>query len=213
VTIGVGFICPDAIVLCSDRQLTGQGGYKYEERKIYFYSCPPDLNLIFSFAGDQDAARLMFDKVTAAMDEFSAERNMAERQARNALIAIYDDKHTKGLQTLIGFFYKGNEPFLIKTVERKVLLGVPAEYIGVGDSSVLRYICDILVTKLLSVQEACSVGSYIVRTANKYIDGCSGGPDITVLYADGKIAEDYAPEHMDQALEQQFRKMFFQVCK
>ena len=35
-TIALGFLCPDGMVLCSDRQITVDGGLKYEKRKFWY---------------------------------------------------------------------------------------------------------------------------------------------------------------------------------
>jgi hypothetical protein len=64
-----------------------------------------------------------------------------------------------------------------------------SEIIGVGDSSVLRYATDLLVHPLSTVAEAQVIGSYMVRLANRYIDGCGGGPDIAALLNDGKVLD------------------------
>ncbi|MFY9907853.1 MAG: hypothetical protein WAK62_22060, partial [Terriglobales bacterium] len=104
-----------------------------------------------------------------------------------ALEKIFKNKSSKGLQTLIGIRLRRNF-YLFKTTHHKVVEGF-TDWIGSGDSSALRYLCDFLLQTRLSVQEAHVIGSYIVSVANRYVDGCSGGPDATTIYSDGTIGE------------------------
>lgn len=196
VTIGIGFSCSDGIVLCADRQMTGAGGFKFEQSKISGGGRDHWM-ILFTYAGDPDAAKVMLRKtcrqITAEMRKAKSDfKTIQAEKARAALEKIFADKHTKGLQTLIGIRFDTSECYLFKTNERKVVEGF-TEYIGGGDSSALRYLCDFLFTgqvRDFTVDEASVIGSYIVSVANRYIDGCSGGPDVTsIRKSDGSVTD------------------------
>ncbi len=183
-TIGVGFLCSDGIVLCADRQITGQG-YKFQQAKIFSIQ-RQDYTFVFTYAGDPDAARMMFEKTRDAMRHVTIDRESAKDAIKRTLEKIFANKATKGLQTLIGMRTK-EEHFLIKTKEKKVVEGVAAEYIGAGDSSALRYLCDFLLDQQMSVSEALVLGSYIVSVAGRYVEYCGEDSNHATLYAQGGL--------------------------
>ncbi len=125
----------------------------------------------------------MFRKISNGIaDIATAKGRFSSDRAKTVLETIYKDRNSKGLQTLIGMAVRHDPPFLIKTNDHRVVDG-HAEYIGVGDSSALRYLCNFILdpTRPLTTHEAEVVGSYMVSVANRYIDGCSGGPDRVTL--------------------------------
>jgi hypothetical protein len=183
----VGFLCSDGVVLCSDRQLTGEGGYKFEECKIFSSQWGDNYSMVFSYAGDPDAARVMFGKTRDGLWEGIAKSRGAftNRKAMAILEKVFKGKHTKGLQVLIGLVGTEEKKLLVKTNEQKVFEG-RAEFIGYGDGSVLRYLYHILdLPVTVTMNEAHIVGSYVVSVANQYVDKCGGGPDHALLRENG----------------------------
>ncbi len=189
-TIGVGFLCPEGILLCADRQLTGDGGYKFEERKIFSHWCVDGPSFVFSYAGDPDAARSMFGKISDGLSSGISKSKAASPRSKalGVLEKIFRDRNAKGLQTLIGVRFKNSGLYLFKTSHHRVVDGI-REYIGVGDSSALRYLCGFLLKGRLSINEAEVLGAYVISVANRYVDGCGGGPDVATLHKDGQIGE------------------------
>ena len=187
VTIGVGFRCVDGIVLCSDRQHTLASGAKYEDNKL-FSSQRDDYSFIYSFAGDPDAANIMYRRVKEAMPEIVNSKAPFGEEAVEIIGKAFKNSHSKGLQTLIGMKIKHGDPFILKTWDSRVVEGL-YECIGFGDSSVLRYLTNSLLPSHLSVNQAIVLGNYLVSVGNRYVDQCSGGPDSMTLHADGNIQE------------------------
>ena len=191
VTIAVGFICQDGIAICADRQMTSEAGYKFEERKI-FYSSQPWWTVVFAYAGDPDAARIMFGKVSRELQpEMEKSRIVSKTErARHALERIFKSRDSKNVKSLIGIRYQSTGYCcMFRTSGSKVVFSERA-HIGAGDSSALRYLCDFLLQPVLtSVNEASVLGSYIVSVATRYVDGCGGGPDITTVDEKGYITE------------------------
>ena len=137
-TIGVGLVCSDGIVICADRQMTGEGGYKFEGSKIST-SQKNDYSLVYTYAGDPDAGQMMFEKSEEALRQeiwHGSEFDDMGSAAQRTIEKVFRDKHAKNLQTLFAISAHGQQ-FLIKTNETKVVRG-KAYCIGYGDSSVLR---------------------------------------------------------------------------
>src|SRR5271165_1553360 len=54
VTIGIGFLCSDGIVLCADNQITWPGSHKHHKSKIYHHDSSAEWKAVFTFAGNPD---------------------------------------------------------------------------------------------------------------------------------------------------------------
>lgn len=192
-TIGIGLLCSDGVVLCSDRQITNSNGSKYEEEKI-FCSQQSDWSMVFCYAGFPDSAKVMYHKVRDAapgiVDEANKRTRVAWDGAKAILAKTYKDPQAKNLWTLIGMRIAGHPPFLLKTAGSTVIQA-HTEYIGVGDSSAIRYASDFLIpeTRLLTTHQAECLGTYLIFVANRYVDGCSGGPDWGVVRTDGMVGK------------------------
>jgi hypothetical protein len=190
VTIGIGFHCHDGIVLCADRQFTSkEGRFKYQGGKLGS-SQGESLRLIFTYAGDPDQATVMFGKVRNHLESKIHEPSEESPRdvIRNALEEIYFDPQSEGLETLLGIRWKHFGPHLFRTVGTTVVSGL-SEYVGYGDSSVLRYLSEVLPLTHLTVNEATALGTYMVFVASRFIDQCGGEGDHVVLHRDGAVVE------------------------
>ncbi len=192
-TIALGFLCPDGIVICSDRQMTvSEAGLKYQKCKLGWLSGMFEAGVKFTlasaYAGDPEAVKIMRTEIRERLGKEIAKSNMVGFQApiaRKALEKIFNNKHAKHLQMLIGIRFDSGEMCLFKTSGNKVV-DATTEHIGSGDSSALRYLADILLPPFIqNVSQAHVLGSYLISVANEYVDGCSGGPDFYTLYANG----------------------------
>ncbi len=187
-TIGVGFRCSNGLVVCADREITGGGGFKYEESKITTLEME-NLSIVYTYAGDPDASKMMFDKAKEALwrELNGSEFDDLEGMSQQILERVFRDRQTKGLST-IWEILAFSQHFLIKTKETKVVKGFPAEQIGFGDSSVLRYVCDFLLPSgHLNASEARILGGYIVSVASRYVQFCGGDTDTAVLFSTGQL--------------------------
>ena len=188
-TIGIRFLCNDAVVLCSDRQITSPGAFKYEEGKI-FPSQTRLYSLIYSYAGVPEEAKVIFQRVQDSIPTIVKESTVISyiETSKAVLEKAYKSKHSKGLQTLLGLSIKGFPPFLLKTYGDTIVEGYQGETIGCGDTSMLKYLNDVLLPDdAPDVSEAHVLASYMVSVACRYVDGCSGGPDHKTIHRDGSI--------------------------
>jgi len=190
VTIGIGFQCPGAVVLCADRQITRGEGLKYEQDKILIARIPrAEILCGMVYAHRADVAPNLFKDVVA---ELPVALQLAKEDDVDAPVAIkemlkqtFRDKkpETKGMELLFGFAHMRNlfSPFLMYTYESNVL-EVERQYIGAGDSPVIRYVGELIKGFQLTVEEAPMLGVYLVSLANRFIPGCGGGPDVLVMF-------------------------------
>jgi len=188
VTVGIGFQCPGAVVLCADRQMTKEGGLKYEEPKVLIaHLNRVEIECGAVYAHHRDEAVSLFQEVVEAVPvtvQLGKEEELLLPQlAKEMLEEIFAKKKAKGMEMLIAFAHARNifSPFFMRAAGPVIVSGI-REYIGVGDSSVIRYMSELLGRFPLTVEEAPMAGLYMVSLANRFIDGCGGGPDVLIMF-------------------------------
>jgi len=178
------------VVICADREHTAPGYYKFSSGKISWSVTPNSAVLMTYAANDDDAAVMMFEKIS---NSDCPKRN---EDVQSWLEGIFNDPHTEGLEMLIALVAKTDStksPAFYRTQQKKVM-GTHGDYIGSANSSVLRYLDEILLPcrrKMheMSVADGAILGAYYVQVANRFCDGCSGGPDVAALMNSGAIQD------------------------
>lgn len=191
-TIGIGMLCTDGVLICADRQHTSpQAGFKFEAVKTSRH-ISRNCRLSFCYSGGQNDATAMLRIIYDTFDDIfenEPDANGPINRASRAFVKIFKDKTARYLEMLIGVCFPNSACGLIKTSGNRAVVGV-TEYIGCGDSSVLRYLADLLLPDSVpSTHEADFLSCYMCSIATRYIDGCGGGPDRVVLHRDGIITD------------------------
>lgn len=185
VTIALGFTCVDGVVLAADRQITKEGGLKYEQDKILFGGTiggNMTVDFALAYAGSPDLAKNLLDQIGFVVLDVCNETVFARSSFENAIRQVLTPKDTKGLETLIIFGGPNIRPFMFRTRETRIV-SAKMEFIGVGDSSVLRYLADLVLidSQPFNLLYGKSLAAYLVSVANRYIDGCGFGPDVAFI--------------------------------
>lgn len=203
-TIGIGFLARNGIVLCSDRQHTSASGFKFAKRKFFASAHISGATAILSYAGQREDAQVLFDKICDRfIDDRPIRKTGDRRDPHHAILEnlqkIFRSAHSKNLETLIGI-RKDWFPRLFRTSGNRVIMGT-TECIGCGDSSVIRYLSDLILGPTSTHVEAAILGSYLISAANRYVDGCSGGPDVIFL-----PDSNYGKTHFDREYDANFER-------
>ncbi len=220
-TIAVGFYTPDdGVILCADRQLTKEGGLKFERNKIRsrHSSDGQPYNLIFTYAGDPDAAALLFRSTWFACSAVSVRFNdkikeLIWLELEDGLQKVFQSKEAKLAECLIGVqFDVGCR--LFRTHKNRVILG-QRECIGVGDSSVIEYMSEIASQPPHTQDDAKRLAIYLVSLGNRFIDGCGGGANAALIAPNRPIqlmSKTDTAKYLDgfQAFERDMEKRFFE---
>lgn len=231
-SIAVGFRSGDWIVLCADRQMTDAGaGLKFEGSKIGWYEStngqrgkphipglPMPYRIALAYCGAPESAEAILESIPEVLYEPMEEATECDlvhepNYFREALLPVFKSKEAKGLQTLIAL-ETDYRCFLFRTKGEQVVIG-EREYIGGGDSSVLRYFAAIAERHpSLSCEEATRLGIYLVDLASRYVDGCGLGIDVAILEC-GKPAKLFSKAETEKyserfaQFERQMEKEFF----
>ena len=90
------------------------------------------------------------------------------------------------LSMLCGIVVRNQEFKLLKTQGRLVREVPRFDYVGLGDSSLIRYFSPFLTqTRGYTTAQALRLGAYLVMQAKRYIDGCGGDTEARVLLPNG----------------------------
>jgi 20S proteasome alpha/beta subunit len=188
VTIALGMKCMDGVLVAADRQITKEGGLKYQQDKILVGGTVVSsftMDFALAYAGSPDLAKGLLNKVGMATLKVCEGNVFTPSTVQSAIEDVLTIKETRDLETIIIFGGPNISPFMLRTRETRVVFGT-MEYIGAGDSSVLRYLAD-LIKFPLALERAKIVGAYLISVANRYIDGCGFGPDVAFIGMDGEV--------------------------
>jgi hypothetical protein len=205
-TIALGMVCSDGAIIAADRQMTKEGGLKFQEKKVFkckmFGSIP--MEYIFAYAGEPEAAKIIEYEIGRALVGGVCGGNiyMPDLVIRD-LQPVFDRKEAKKVESLIAIGAPKIQPLLLRTKGPRIVHGY-IECIGVGDSSVIRYFSDRL-TGQMSIEQGKPFIAYLVSLANKYIDGCGFGPDIAFFGSSGIVEE--VSEQEKSSYEGKFEKL------
>ena len=194
-TIAIGMRCVDGVVIAADRQITKEGGLKYQEDKILDGGTVvgnPTLNFALAYCGSPDLAKNLLERIGEVLLNGCGGIAFLPSAAEAGIRKILTPKETKGLETLIIIGGPKVLPFMLRTRETRIV-SAQMECIGVGDSSVIRYLVDLADIRTPISLERCRIlCAYMISVANRYIDGCGFGPDLAFI--DVRIGEVQRPE-------------------
>jgi hypothetical protein len=182
VTIALGIVCSDGAVLAADRQMTKDGGLKYQEKKyiIGHVKGSIPLDYIFVYCGTPEVAHIFEERIGMALLGGVCSGNVFMPSiVIDNLKSVFRDKESKYIETLIMVGSSDIQPFIIRTKGTRVVRS-RRDCIGVGDSSVIRFVSDLL-PRTLTVEMALPVCAYLVTLGNRYIEGCGFGPDVLFM--------------------------------
>ncbi|HLI30880.1 MAG TPA: hypothetical protein VKV79_07275 [Terriglobia bacterium] len=181
--IAIGIHCRDGIVIAADSQISVPGYYKFHESKIH-HTSGDGWALLFGYSG---APGLYLEAREAIMIRFSNSIHTPKALFECCRQSLLDEmalRYTPDLELdmLIGVSCSGFDTRLLafSGSEKSLHWEHGIRCIGVGDSSLTRYLSEALYDPVMTVDDASKIAVYIVAKAKSYIDHCGGD---TILYA------------------------------
>lgn len=199
VTIGIGFLCPNSVVICADTQMSN-GYMKFYETKIYPFALRTSkgehCGVAITFAGNPSLMKAFYDRFKNEVNapSFNASMATVEEKLKEVLEgmgnSLFDAQGNPDLYLLCGMVSEG-KPVLLKTQAQTVHhVRQRYDFVGSGDSSVLRYLARILQPEFVDNPEAAiRLGTYLVGQAKIYADGCGGDTDIMLISQHGALLD------------------------
>jgi len=189
-TIAVGFLCSDGIVMGADTQLTAGGSHKGYACKLLSHGSVA-WSAMTTYAGYPDLFDAFNGRFRDEMEAAEAKWTITASLVRDLVTTIlqaFAPTDSDNTNLLCGISFADGTQSLLKT--RGTLVSEAKDWanVGVADSSLIRYLLPLLAKDgVRSTQQAALIGAYLIRTAKAYIDGCGGETDIWILRPKGTI--------------------------
>jgi 20S proteasome alpha/beta subunit len=216
-TTTLGFFCDDGVVLCADRQQTSDGFHKFPEEKIFAIQ-DSDWSCLIGYCGSRDTAKAVHQKLGNLL---LANKNVTPANVHTGIeqvLATLDETTVSETVFLCGFAASGRGKSLLKTNRYSAHQVSKWDCVGSGDSSVVRFLGDILVNKYNNTSAIAAVlaGLYIIEKAKEYTDGTGGPIDIQILRGDGRFAPPWFKtkakfQKLTKAVEHDIGGIFFHL--
>lgn len=204
-TIGIGFRCRDGVVLAADQQVTWGSSHKAYERKLCnHYSHGWDA--AFTYAGSPVLWKSFNDKFGEAMKLLTEPpTTRIIREMIETILGLFDDLRDDPmrLNLLCAVTVPGEDHELFRTEGYVIHRATDYEYVGCGDSSLLRFLGPLITASPpvaradqtgRIVRQAVMMATYLVMKAKTHVDGCGGDTDVFVLRPDGSQTLWSSPE-------------------
>jgi 20S proteasome alpha/beta subunit len=186
VTIALGFKCLDGIVLGADQQITKEGGLKYTEGKLRWFTPdgePYGWAVGLAYAGNPDQMKLFVENAAREIKTLKPQPTVAaiRKAVEDVLRSMAEDNDEMNLELLLGISIQNEPDTLLVTKNKLVREAKEPQCLGVGDSSLLRYLAEMMCSLDMSTQYALQIAIYMIQHAKKFVDNCGGGTDLYVV--------------------------------
>lgn len=188
-TIIAGFQCTTGVVVCADRLIT-RGDSKYYEQKIKIL-LDDDLTLAVAGAGDLSLTREVFEKIVENLEEKTpgAVKESADKVLTDMGRLIPYEASPLGVEFIIAASSLKDKAHLFAFSGKGLYTVEDYVFGGVGDSSLVRFLCENLFLPPMTIAGAQLLGTYLVKKAKDYVSGCGGPTDIFGVYDNGKLEQ------------------------
>lgn len=177
VTIGIGLNCTEGLVFGSDSQITRPGLNKFYDTKL-FSDVKDSRTLVLVGADDLTLAKEVWDKLLEYPTESHPETtHIAFETILNEMGRLNNDLP---LQLLLGVA-TADSIGLYGFTRRGINRILNYEVLGMGDSSLVRYLADSLHDPFGTLRESVIAAGYILKKAEHHVDGISGPMNLVVL--------------------------------
>lgn len=191
-TIGAAFHCWNGLAILSDTQV-GDDEYKFYITKVQSLEVGSG-SFVCTYAGSPDRARTVIsrlEKELAVIPHVDSDAYV-EEAVRKVLSKFKWTRRGPNLSMLIGYslprFVTGGERRLLKTANDNVEIGGAQEFIGCGDSELLRFLQRTLRDlNFVDIRQASVWGIYILLCVKLYVQGCGGETDLTIIRGPGRV--------------------------
>lgn len=229
-TVAVGFMCTDGIVLAADREVSTPS-LKFEGPKAWYYRYPPDaaqptLKVGIVGAGDYSFIKFAAERIDGQLREWIQGHGQASMDEVNGLIqGVINDIHLNHLypvgqpyerptiDLLIGIRLHTGRIRLARTSLTAITKVQNYEAIGIGSD-----LANFLVTRLYSGRVTATTAAFwatqVLMHAKDYVPGCGGKSDVVVIFQAGNagfVKQDtiHKNEQFLTAFESAIQPVFF----
>ena len=194
-TIGIGLLCTDGLVLATDTKYT-QGDFKSHGPKLFPIINRPDLAVVIAGAGNVPFMRRAIDKLEVALSQLQNPSTEDVRMAtENVLLEFFNQRiyprpdwwHV-AFELILGVWTERDGFILLSSNEVNVGVPMPKHAtgpccIGFGQH-VSEYALGLTFQTALNVEHAKFVAAFAIKAAKDHVASCGGQ---TRIYAIRKM--------------------------
>jgi hypothetical protein len=187
VTIALGFCASDGIALCTDSEINKDGGLKYNDKKIHplLYD---DHAIAFAYSGSPEIMDLVLEGMKKKMTDAPVPLPWLagiRGHLESVLLEINKKHKEKYFEVLCAATHRthGTQLYCGKG---KLVREAGWECLGVGDTSVVRYLSALFQGYSLMANQCLLLGYYIVAQAKEFTP-LVGGPTQGLLISNGTL--------------------------
>lgn len=180
-TIVTGFRCSDGLIIAADQQISAMGAFKYNERKI-FEETQQWWSMTLAYSGLPSLAKEAWEKITkiARQLDSSVDNEKLQDVLDDVLTGMGRQYTEMELQLLIALTAGFEDSELLKFDGKGLHRADNFNFLGVGDSSLIRFLCHTLYSPAMDTQIGANLAIYLIHKAETHIDHC-GGPINTII--------------------------------
>ena len=193
-TIAIGILCSDGIVLSADSQETFNEYAKLQRAKVFELSLiHPDVKVVIAGSGDSnfyDALReRLEDGIDMAEPDLISIRNKIEEVIVGYCTRVWPlyaaQKDRPSAQMLIGI--RATDGFALLHTEGPITRqGNSPECIGFGADFSLYHLKKLFKNTMLCA-EVCPIAAYVLDLAKENVEFCGGASDVFVIPSSGDV--------------------------
>jgi hypothetical protein len=196
VTIGLGFRCIDGMVLCSDSQLT-KYDLKFPGTKIHII-VPEQVwegeewIVAMCYAGHEPIERRVFESLSNRLLG-NGKPSVASARAEIEDVLAHERKQNLAMVDRLEMLFAisiSNDNWQLLRSHGKIVTPVDTFHaIGIGDSSLIRFLRDLFAMhpQFMQTEECVMLGTYMVGKAKKFIEGCGGETQALIVLPNGQL--------------------------
>lgn len=185
-TMALGLPCREGLLICADEEVSARGGDKYYEERI---SCVDLFGSAFvsSYGGSSDLWREAMEKIARKLSELQGPDEDGDVCVTPHAIYETSDEVFAGmgrppnLQMLIGVGGVFNSPELFVFDQGAMHRATGMTCVGVGESSLIRYLAENLYSTSMTLEAAKNLGIYLISKAAQYVNGVGAPIDAIVI--------------------------------
>jgi 20S proteasome alpha/beta subunit len=199
VTIAIGILCSDGIVLCADSKESNYQTKIYRPKIVQLDVLDDDIKVVLAGSGDSDFLDALKEKVEQAVDVAAPTLASVESKIETGIQSycrkiwpLYDQSHRPTADMLIGIrtpdgqsLLRTNGP-IVRSAHR------PYESIGFG-ADFSAYHLDRLFTGDRTIAAVCPIAIYVLQLVKENIEFC-GGPSHVFTVSAASVEQKSADE-------------------
>lgn len=203
-TIGVGLLCTDGIVLATDTEYTTGGVLKTYGPKLFTACDRKDVVAIVAGAGSVPFMKTAVDLIGSAIKKLpvSVSTEDAKGAAEKALLEFHRrhiypvPKDIRPSFSLILGLWTFDGLSLFKSTLSNLVLAPEYETVGIGQY-VACYALELVRARYVQVEQGKFVAVYCIKAAKDYVSGCGKKTNLWALDEKGNIERSSAGEVAD----------------